>query len=73
MHMMNKEALNPKTDKAATETTDNIETKPDEAAPQTERDDVSKKIADLEAQVNEWRDKCFRAVAELDNARKRFA
>ena len=45
----------------------------DEAAPQTERDDVSKKIADLEAQVNEWRDKCFRAVAELDNARKRFA
>ena len=45
----------------------------DEAAPQTERDDVSKKIADLETQVNEWRDKCFRAVAELDNARKRFA
>lgn len=45
----------------------------DEAAPQADQNDVSKKIADLEAQVNEWRDKCFRAVAELDNARKRFA
>lgn len=45
----------------------------DTTAPQTDQNEVSKKIADLEAQVNEWRDKCFRAVAELDNARKRFA
>ena len=45
----------------------------DATAPQAGQDEVSKKIADLEAQVNEWRDKCFRAVAELDNARKRFA
>ncbi len=44
----------------------------DATAPQAEQDDASKKIADLEAQLNEWRDKCFRAVAELDNARKRF-
>ena len=73
IHMMSEEALNPKTDKAAVETTDNVENKPDTAAPQTEQDAVSKKIAALEAQVNEWRDKCFRAVAELDNARKRFA
>ena len=73
MHMMSEEALNPKIDKVATETTDNVENKSDATAPQTEQDEVSKKIADLEAQVNEWRDKCFRAVAELDNARKRFA
>ena len=45
----------------------------DATAPQADQNNVSKKIADLEAQVNEWRDKCFRAVAELDNARKRFA
>ena len=70
---VNEEALNPKTDKTATETTDNVENKSDATAPQTERDDASGKIAELEAQVNEWRDKCFRAVAELDNARKRFA
>ena len=45
----------------------------DATAPQADQNNVSKKIADLEAQVNEWRDKCFRAVAELDNTRKRFA
>ena len=45
----------------------------DATDPQAEQNDVSKKIADLEAQVSEWKDKCFRAVAELDNARKRFA
>lgn len=70
--MMDEETLNPKTDKVASETTDNVENKSDATAPRTEQDDASKKIADLEAQVNEWRDKCFRAVAELDNARKRF-
>ena len=73
MHTMNEETLNPETDKASPETTDNVEVNPDTIAQQTERDDVSKKIADLEAQIHEWRDKCFRAVAELDNARKRFA
>ena len=71
--MMSEKALNPKTDKASPETTDNAEAKVDATAPQADQNDVSKKIADLEAQVNEWRDKCFRAVAELDNARKRFA
>ena len=40
---------------------------------QNQKDETSRKIADLETQMNEWRDKCFRAVAELDNARKRFA
>lgn len=73
MRMMSEEALNPKIDKTATETTGNVENKSDATAPQAEQDDASKKIADLETQVNEWRDKCFRAVAELDNARKRFA
>ena len=68
-------------------TEENAETKeygtaevPEETVPQTnatdaqnQKDETSRKIADLETQMNEWRDKCFRAVAELDNARKRFA
>ena len=57
----------------ATEVSEKDTPPTDTTAPQTKQDDASKKIADLEAQVNEWRDKCFRAVAELDNARKRFA
>lgn len=57
----------------ATEVSEKDTPPTDATAPQTERDDASKKIADLEAQVSEWKDKCFRAVAELDNARKRFA
>lgn len=36
------------------------------------KEDTVQPIADLEAQVQEWKEKCLRAVAELANARKRF-
>lgn len=71
--MMREETIDPTTDKASVETTDTVKFQADETAAQTEQDESSKKIADLEAQVSEWRDKCFRSIAELDNARKRFA